>query len=215
MEGIEKDVVLGVLEKVPPNTPYTWCHRLVITRKRNADPRGTVDLKTLNDICVRQTHPTEPPLKQAMDVPHGVQKSICDAWNGYHSVTIREEDRHQTTFLSPEGRYRYQSAPQGFLACGDGYTHRYDEITRKVKNMKRVIDDTLLFSKDLGKAFQQVADYLTLVGKNGIVLSPEKFAFGKDEEDWAGIRITEKGVSPLLEHVEAIRNRHAVILGAS
>ena len=35
--------------------------------------------------------------------PHGVQKSICDAWNGYHSVTIREEDRHQTTFLSPEG----------------------------------------------------------------------------------------------------------------
>ena len=92
MEGIEKDVVLGVLEKVPPNTPYTWCHRLVITRKRNGDPRRTVDLKTLNDVCVHQTHPTEPPLKQAMDVPHGVQKSICDAWNGYHSVTIREED---------------------------------------------------------------------------------------------------------------------------
>ena len=44
------------------------------------------------------------------------------------------------------------------------------------------------------------------MGKNGIVLNPEKFAFGKDEVDWAGIRITEKGVSPLPEHVEAIRN---------
>ena len=73
MEGIEKDVALGVLEKVPPNTPSTWCHRLVITRKRNGDPRRTVDLKTLNDVCVHQTHPTEPPLKQAMDVPHGVK----------------------------------------------------------------------------------------------------------------------------------------------
>ena len=72
--------------------------------------------------------------------------------------------------------------------------------------MKRVIDETLHYSTDLGKAFQHVAEYLTLVGKNGIVLNPEKFAFGKDEEDWAGIRITEKGVSPLLEHVEAIRN---------
>ena len=72
----------------------------------------------------------------------------------------------------------------------DGYTHRYDKITREVKNMKRVIDDTLLYATDLGKAFQQVAEYLTLVGKNGIVLNPEKFAFGKDKVDWAGIRIT-------------------------
>ena len=61
--------------------------------------------------------------KQAMDVPHGVKKSTCDAWNGYHSVAIREEDRHLTTFLTPEGRYRYRTAPQGFLASGDGYTH--------------------------------------------------------------------------------------------
>ena len=95
-----------------------------------------MDLKKLNDVCVRQTHPTEPPFKQAMDVPHGVKKSTCDAWNGYHSVAIREEDRHLTTFLTPEGRYRYRTVPQGFLASGDGYTHRYDEITREVKNMK-------------------------------------------------------------------------------
>ena len=70
MKGIEQDVALGVLEKVPPNTPSTWCHRLVIIRKRNGDPRRNVDLKKLNDVCVRQTHPTEPPFKQAMDVPH-------------------------------------------------------------------------------------------------------------------------------------------------
>ena len=35
MQEIEKDVALGVLEKLPPNTPSTWCQRLVITRKRN------------------------------------------------------------------------------------------------------------------------------------------------------------------------------------
>ena len=79
MKGIEKDVALGVLEKVPPNTPSTWCHILVIIRKRNGDPRRNVDLKKLNDVCVRQTHPTEPPFKEAMDVPYGVKKSTCDA----------------------------------------------------------------------------------------------------------------------------------------
>ena len=33
---------------------------------------------------------------------------------------------------------------KGFLANGDGYTHRYDEITEDVKNIKRIVNDTLL-----------------------------------------------------------------------
>ena len=40
------DVALGVLEKVPPNTPVTWCARLVIATKANGTPRRTVDLQT-------------------------------------------------------------------------------------------------------------------------------------------------------------------------
>ena len=206
MDAIKQDVALGVLEKVPPNTPSTWCHRLVITRKHNGEPRRTVDLKKLNDVCVRQTHPTEPPFKQAMSVPHGVKKSTLDAWNGYHSVAIREEDRHLTTFLTPEGRFRYRTAPQGFLASGDGYTHRYDEITKNVDNIKRVIDDTLLYAKTLEDAFHQVAKYLELAGNNGIILNPEKFNLGKDVVDWAGVRITQDGIEPLPEHIEAIKN---------
>ena len=52
MDAIKKDVALGVLEKVPPNTPSTWCHRMVITRKHNRESRRTVNLKKLNDVCV-------------------------------------------------------------------------------------------------------------------------------------------------------------------
>ena len=69
-----------------------------------------------------------------------------------------------------------------------------------------MIDDTLLYAKDLEEAFKQVVEYLTLVGKNGIILNPEKFMFGKDEVDWAGVRITKNGVRPLPEHVDSMRN---------
>ena len=75
-----------------------------------------------------------------------------------------------------------------------------------MKNIKRVIDDTLLYATNLKEAFKQALEYLMLVGRNGIVLNPEKFAFRKDEVDWAGVRITKSGVKPLLEHVDAIRN---------
>ena len=123
------DDELGVLERVTENTPVTWCHRMVVCRKHNGDPRMTVDLKKLNDASVRQTHPTQPPLKQSMNVPPGQRKMILDAWNGYHSVDITEEDHHLTTFLTDLARFRYKSAPQGYLASGDVYMDMYDRIT--------------------------------------------------------------------------------------
>ena len=72
----------------------------------------------VNDVCVRQTHPTEPQLKHATEIPHNVKKSTLDAWNGYYSVAIKEEDRHLTIFLTPEGKFCYRTAPKGFLASG-------------------------------------------------------------------------------------------------
>ena len=202
---LDRDVALGVLEMVPENTPITWCHRMVVCRKHNGDPRRTVDMQKLNDASVRQCHPTQPPLEQAMTVPHNTKKSVLDAWNGFHSVAIRETDRHLTTFCTMWGRYRYRSAPQGYAASGDAYTHRYDKITMGFKNIKRVIDDTLLHARDLEEAFTQVAEYLTLVGRNGIILNSDKFSFGEDTVDWAGIRITKDKVQPLPEHIKAIR----------
>ena len=64
-EDLERDIALGVLEKVPPNTQVTLCTRMVLIRKHNGDPRRTVYLQPLNSLCKRQTHHTAPPLKQA------------------------------------------------------------------------------------------------------------------------------------------------------
>ena len=205
-EDLDRDVALGVLEKVPPNSPVTWCHRMVLARKHNGDPRRTVDLQPLNKACKRQTHHTAPPLQQAMTVPHNSLKTTMDAWNGFHSVKIKESDRHYTTFITPWGRYRYASAPQGWLASGDGYTQRFDKITENVQKTRRVIDDVLLHHGDKKEAFEETAAYLTLVGKNGITMNPEKFHFAQDVVDWAGIKITRDSVEPLTEHIEAIRN---------
>ena len=117
---LERDVALGVLEKVGPNTPVTWCSRMVVTSKADGTPRRTVDLQPQNRQSVRQTHHTSTPFKLAEQIPKGTKKTVTDAWNGYHSVPLCEEDRHITTFITPWGRYRYKVAPQGFLASGDG-----------------------------------------------------------------------------------------------
>ena len=203
---LDRDVEMGVLEKVDVNEPVTWCARMVITRKHNGEPRRTVDLQALNDASVRQTHPTMPPFQQAMTVPEFHWKSTTDAFNGYHSVQIRESDRHLTTFLSPWGRYRYKSSPQGYKASGDSYTHRFDKVTVNVKDCKRMIDDSILFKKTVPEMFEHMSQYLSLCGKNGILQNPDKFVFCEKTVDWAGFRISSDSVHPTPAHAEAIRS---------
>ena len=50
-------------------------------------------------------------------------------------------------------------------------------------NIKRVVDDTLLYTKSLEDAFHQVAKYPELLGNNGIILNLEKFNCGQDVVD--------------------------------
>jgi hypothetical protein len=203
---LDRDCRLGVLEPVPPNTPVTWCHRMVIAPKHNGDPRRTVDMTQLNKVSTRQTHHTVPPFKQALAVPRNTIKTTMDAWNGYHSVTIDAADRHLTTFITPWGRYRYRTAPQGYMASGDAYTHRYDQITADIPNHSRCVDDTILWSMSIDESFHQTTAYMSLVGTKGIVLNPDKFHFGKDTVEFAGFVITPDSVKPLPCHVDSIKN---------
>ena len=41
---IERDVKLGILEKVPMGVPTTWQSRMVVVAKKSGKPRRTVDL---------------------------------------------------------------------------------------------------------------------------------------------------------------------------
>ena len=82
---------------------------------------------SLNQHAVRETHHTQSPFHQAWSVPPRTLKTVFDAWNGYHSVSLKEEDQHLTTFITPWGRYKYRTATKGYIASGDGYSRRFDE----------------------------------------------------------------------------------------
>ena len=51
--GLEKDVHLGVLERVPENTLHTRCSRMCVTVKKNVSLGRTVDFRSENDAAPR------------------------------------------------------------------------------------------------------------------------------------------------------------------
>ena len=204
--GLDQDCRLGVIEEVPPNTPVTWCHRMVISPKKSGKPRRTVDLQDLNVHATRETHHTQSPFQQARAVPRGTKKTVCDAWNGYHAVPLHPDDRHLTTFITPWGRYRYRVAPQGYVASGDGYTKRFDAIVADIPQKTKCVDDALLWSWSVEEAFHQTVKWLDTCGRHGIVQNPSKFCFARDAVEFAGFEITPTAVRPcpkILQSIEA------------
>ena len=154
---------------------------------------------------MRQTHHTTPPFHQASAVPPGTRKSVLDAWNGYHSVAFHKNSRDYTTFITPWGRYRYVTTPQGYIAAGDGYTHRFDLITRDIGNKVKCVDDTLLWADTVEQCFFRTCHYLTHCSARGIVFNPAKFQFAQDTVQFAGFDITPESVRPSPLLLESIR----------
>ena len=202
--GLDRDCELGVLEKVPVNDPVSWCHRMLITPKPNGEPRRVVDFTALNKFAPRQTHHTETPWTLVSSIPKNKVKSTLDCWHGYHSVPLAPSDRHLTTFVTPWGRYRYRTAPQGLISAGDGYTHRKAEIMGDFRDVRNCVDDSLLFDDNIEENFFRVCSFLEQGAKGGCTFNPDKFQFGEREVNFLGFRITDTGVKPTQSFIETI-----------
>ena len=203
---LKREESMGVITKVPDNVKTPWCHRLVWREKPNGELRKTVDLSPLNKHTVREVHAMRSPFQLAKGVPANTWRTVTDAWNGYHSIPLREEDRHLTTFLTHIGRYWSNRAVQGFASSGDAFNRRMDEILKDFPRHKRCVDDNLTYDIDLEEHWWRVIAFLELMGKNGLILNPEKFQFCQREVTFAGFHIEETRIQPLPKYFDAIMN---------
>ena len=204
--GLDRDVRLGVLERVGVNDPVTWCSRMVITPKHDGSARRTIDYQPVNDHCPRQTHHTRSPWQIASSVPPKTVKTVCDAWHGYHSVLVDPSDRHLTTFITQNGRYRYRTAPQGLLSAGDGYTQRSDAVIGDLPNHLKCVDDSILWGDDIQSNFFSTCSFLDRCSAGGIIFNSSKFQFAEEEVHYLGFLLTKDGLKPTPEFLENIRS---------
>ena len=101
-------------------------------------------------------------------------KTVTDAWQGFHMIPLHEDSRQYTSFVTEWGMFRYKRMPMGDHGSMDANNYRFDKVMVDVENKKRCVDDSLLYTETLGKSFIQAANYLSLMGNNGIIQCPEK-----------------------------------------
>ena len=131
-------------------------------------------------------------------------KTVVDCWHGYHSVPLHPADRHLTTFLTPWGRYRYITTPQGLLSAGDGYTHRKADIMAGFADCKTCVDDSIIYDDDIETNFYRTGQFLDQGARGGCTFNPRKFQFSEREVTFLGFLVTDTGIKPTPGFLDSI-----------
>ncbi|CAF1219672.1 unnamed protein product [Rotaria sp. Silwood1] len=86
---------------------------LLVPKKENTW-RMVVDYKKLNNITVKDNHPL-PNREQTIQILGGGYQffSKLDMKSGFWQVPIKEEDKHKTAFITPDGLYEWNVLAQG------------------------------------------------------------------------------------------------------
>ena len=104
------------------------------------------------------------------------------------------------------GQIYVESNVSIFLAGGDIYTRRYDEIIKDAECKVKCIDDALLYDYSIKDAFYHTWGFLELCALNGTVINDKKFQFCKETVIFAGLKITPSGIAPLDNILSIIRD---------
>ena len=166
-----------------------------------------VDYTSLNKVCL-QVPFLLACIDQIVDSTAGCELlSFLDAYSGYHQIKMKESDQLATSFITPFGMYCYATMLFGLKNARATYLwcmlHVFgDHLGR---NIEAYVDDIVVKSR---KADDLVADLriaFDCLRAKGVKLNPEKCVFGVPRGMLLGFIVSQRGIEPNPEKVEAIR----------
>jgi transposase InsO family protein len=202
-EILQMAIRSGVIVQV--NQPTEWISPAFFVPKATpGKARLVTDYTWLNRFVDRPVHPFPSPLDviKSIDSKSTIFAKL-DATSGYFQVKLDEKSSLLTTFLLPEGKFRYVRAPMGLSSSSDEFCQRTDEALAGAQGVVKVVDDILVQAKDRETLRSRLEDVLQRCRKHGITLSADKFVVGS-EVTFAGFLVSASGVRPDPAKVRAI-----------
>ena len=197
----QKQIIVPLKEE-----PTDWCHPMVVVEKPSGGIRICVDYSKLNEHVKRPSHPLKTPKDAVNNISPGSKYfSTFDATQGYWQIPLHEESQHLTTFITPWGRYMFRRAPMGLCSTGDEYCRRGDQALQGLKNVQKVVDDSILFDEDLDEHLKNVRKYLEMCRESGITLNKKKAHIAEEKVTFAGYEVDGEGVKADPKKIKAIQ----------
>jgi hypothetical protein len=193
----------GIIKKV--TEPSDWCAPLVPVKKKNNGVRICIDFKKLNK-SVKRPHLMLPNLEDITPNLAGSKVfSTLDVSGGYFQVPLHEESRLLTTFITPFGRYCMCRLAMGINVGSEEFQRKMQETLGHLEGCEIIIDDILVHGATTEEHDKRLSAVMNAIKESGLKLNKEKCHIRKKSVKFFGHVITEDGIQPDPEKVEAVK----------
>ncbi|XP_026476414.1 uncharacterized protein LOC113382069 [Ctenocephalides felis] len=192
----------GILR--PSNSP--WASPIHMVPKKNGTFRMCGDYRRLNANTLPDRYPPPLIMVKFNNLHQKAVFSTIDLEKAYHQVPMHEEDIQKTAIITPWGLFEYLRMPFGLKNAAQTFQRFINHIFQDFNFVFIYIDDILVMSTDMNEHRRHLQLVFERLQEYSLTINLEKCAFGKDEVNFLGYKLSAAGYSPSPDRVEKIIN---------
>ena len=198
---IDRMLRLGVI--VEETEPTPWVNSITIVQKPDKI-RVCLDPTKLNKAILQSPYPTRTVEEVIAKVANAKYFSVIDANSGYWQIELDNKSSKLCTFNTPWGRYRYTRLPFGIKTAGDIFIQEMNSILYGLSGVNVIADDILVYGSSINEHNERLESVFKRAREVNLKFNPGKCKICKKEVNYVGHTLSEAGVRPTKERVQAI-----------
>ena len=203
-EIIQEQIKTGVIRE----STSPWASPMVYVMKKDGSIRPCVDYRKLNDSTLKDAYPL-PRIDDCLD-NFGNAKffSTLDLQSGYWQISVAEEDKPKTAFVTRSGLYEYNTMPFGLCNAPSTFQRCMELIFRGLqwKVVLIYLDDIIIFSETFKTHLERINMVFERLRSAGFKLKPSKCELFREGVTFLGHSITSSGIKPSPDKVKVVNN---------
>lgn len=206
-EIVEKAVNDMLASKVIERGHSEWSCPVVLVTKKDGSVRFCCDYRKLNAVTKSTTYPL-PNIDDILSTMTGANYfTTLDCRSGYWAIPLSEDAKKKSTFSCHLGSFKWNVMPFGLKNAPSKFMQLMDIVLHDMRNYcSCFIDDIVVYSKTFEEHIMHLQTVFDRLRQHKLKLKMQKCHFVQAETEYLGFIITNKGIKPNPEKVQAIRN---------
>jgi len=201
---LDEMLASGVIE--PSLSP--WASPVCLVKKKDDTYRLCVDYRKVNAVSKKDAFPI-PDIHDALDHLRGDRYfATFDLLSGYWQLGMTERAKEASAFCTRRGLFHFTRMPFGLAGAPATFCRLMSIVLRDQlwKICLCYLDDIIIFDRTPQELLDRLDQVLTRLHQVGLKVKPSKSVLFKTEVQFLGHLVTQNGVAPMPDKLEAIRN---------
>jgi hypothetical protein len=203
---IERLVSIGVLKRLPWNDDSPWASPSFGVPKKTHDIRIVTDFRQLNKWVEIDPFPLPRINESLQKLEKFKSATALDLSLGSYTIPLDEQSKKLCSTILPWGKYAYERMPMG-VSCAPGLFQAVMCEVLQGLDVLIYIDDVLIIQRENESENDHLAkiqEVLHRLETAGFKANLRKSFFMQKEVDYLGYRLTDNGIGPQPNKIEAM-----------